>query len=181
MRMREHRTWVSPVAIPLYNLEIPPSIAPFKREDQECSVVWATMSFFSPKHFILKELKEPFCFDFPTASLEKAWRGFLPHLLGLVIRREKDSSPWCESEPSLVSSLIHSLRLPLLVQKAQPLQRANYPHSPERGPRDSLPWSCLPVESQGRAWQSHPNSAVTWWMGWISPSWKRLLFLFCSP
>lgn len=39
MRMREHRTWVSPVAIPLYNLEIPPSIAPFKREDQECSVV----------------------------------------------------------------------------------------------------------------------------------------------
>lgn len=100
--MREHRTWVSPVAIPLCNLEILPSITPFKWEDQECSVVWTTMSFFSPKHFIRKELKEPFCFDFPTASLEKAWRGFLPHLLGLVIRRERDhlpgvsqSLPWC--------------------------------------------------------------------------------------
>lgn len=31
MKMKEHRTWVSPAAIPLYNTEIPPSIAPFKR------------------------------------------------------------------------------------------------------------------------------------------------------
>lgn len=86
--MRKHRTWVSPAAIPLYDTEIPPSFAPFRRQDQGRSVVCTIMSFFSPKRLIHKDLKEPFCFDFPTTSLEKVWRGFLPHLLGLVIRSE---------------------------------------------------------------------------------------------
>lgn len=158
--MREHRTWISPAAIPLCNMDIPPSSAPFERKAQVCSVVWTIMFFSSPKHFTCKELKEPFCFDFASASLEKALRGFLPHLLGLVIRKERDSCPWCESEPSLVSNLIPWLRLPLLVQKAQPLQRANCPVALSVAPGTPClgavsPWSLK--DRSGKVTQIQPS------------------------
>lgn len=144
------------------------------------------MSLFLPNTLLSKSWKTPIVLTFQMPLWRRPWDswqiGSLSHLLGLVIRRERDSSCQCESKPSLLSSLIYSLRLPLLMEKDQCLRRVNHPSSPKHGPRGC----CLslggvsPLSVKDVPGKVTQLLAVVSWMRWISPGWNALLFLLCS-
>lgn len=162
MRMREHSYRVLPDTIMLYiqHADFSRHRSPSVRKGWGHLVVCTIMSLFLPNTLLSKSWKKPIVLTFQMSVWRRPWDGWqlgsLSHLLGLAIRRERDSSCQCESKPSLVSSLIHSLRLPLLMEKDQCLQRVNHPSSPKHRPRGCFSWSCTSMECQGRVWQS-PN------------------------
>lgn len=141
MRMREHCYRVSPDTVMLYvqHADFSKCRSPSVRKGWGHLFVCTITSLFLPNTVLSKNQKCPIVLTFQMSVWRRprdGWQiGSLSHLLGLVIRRERDSSCQCESKPSLVSRLIYSLRLPLLMEKDQCLQTMNHPSSPKHGPR----------------------------------------------
>lgn len=144
------------------------------------------MSLFLPNTLLSMSWKSAIVLTFQTSVLRRPWDGWqiasLSQLLGLVIRRQRDSSCQCESKPSLVSSLIYSLRLPLLMEKDQCLQRVNHTSSPKHRTRGCClcPGGVPPLSVKDKPGGVTQLLAVASWTRWISPGWNVLLCFCCS-